>query len=393
MDQANKLRDLMKLRAELEGNDPVQKPDTTDRLSQVPLHAVPQPKVQPQAQDQAVSPIPVQAQVLPSEMQETQIDQLSPTVAKPKTSSSKVITITSGKGGVGKSNFTVNLAIQLAIQKKSVVIIDADFGLANVEVLLGIVPKCTLSDFIFGEKSLDEILTDAPMGIKLISGGSGLVELRNLSDEQLNVMFNSLSYIDSFADYILIDTGAGISDAILSFIQVSDKTIIVTTPEPTSVADAYTVIKSVQSEGLESNLYLVVNRAEDQAEGLEIYKKISIVSKRFLNLEINSYGSIPFDTSIIKAVKQQKPFSILFPNSEAAKAILNISRHLIRQDFESEYKAELDSKKGLVGILSPLKANQPDAASQKKNKTDDGKDHSVPGFVSFVKRLTKLINR
>ena len=182
---------------------------------------------------------------------------------------SRIITVASGKGGVGKSNVTLNLAIAFAKQDKRVVIIDADFGLANIEVLFGIVPKYNLGHVFIGDKTIDEIITEGPLGIKLVSGGSGIRELANFDERRMAMVIEKLAYLDTISDIILIDTGAGISDTVISFIRASMETIIITTPEPTSLTDAYAVVKTVYGDcgfGVTPKFKVLVNRAESAAE-------------------------------------------------------------------------------------------------------------------------------
>lgn len=246
--------------------------------------------------------------------------------------SSRVITVTSGKGGVGKTNFSLNLAIQFSKFNKRVVIIDADFGLANIEVLFGILPKYNLADVLRGERDVEEVLTDGPMGIKFISGGSGLKELSNITEKQLNYFINNFSYLDAISDIIIIDTGAGISKSVVNFIKASDETIIVTTPEPTSVTDAYALIKTIKEESHNNKIpdfKVVVNRVDDDEEGNDIYNKISRASGKFLGVPLQNLGYIPYDKFLVKAVKHQEPATICFPNCEFTKAIENISKRLM----------------------------------------------------------------
>ncbi|NLM14030.1 MAG: MinD/ParA family protein [Epulopiscium sp.] len=273
----------------------------------------------------------------------------------PKIRSARVITITSGKGGVGKSNVAVNLAVQLRKLGKRVVIIDADFGLANIEVILGIVPKYTFSDVMNGEKIITEIMTEGPMNIKFISGGSGVQDLIRLNEKQLSYFIKNLYLLDKMTDIILIDTGAGLTDAVLSFSRAADEIVLVTTPEPTSITDAYALVKTLSTQKRESlpNIKLLVNRVEDEEEGREIYFKLKQVSKRFLDVEIEELGYIPYDKALVKSVKLQEPVSLSFPKSEASKAFENISSRIINIDAAN--------RGGL-------------------------------GFTSFVKRLMNLFN-
>lgn len=248
--------------------------------------------------------------------------------------SSRVITVTSGKGGVGKTNFSVNLAIQFSKMNKKVIIIDADFGLANIEVLFGIMPKYSLADVLRGDRDIEDVLTNGPMGIKFISGGSGLRELTNISERQMAYFINNFSYLDAISDIIIVDTGAGISPSVINFIKASDETIIVTTPEPTSITDAYALIKTIRGSSVKlPDFKMVVNRVDDEAEGREIYDKINRASSKFLGIQIENLGCIPYDNYLVKAVKKQQPASICFPNCEFTRCISNISYKLMDIDY------------------------------------------------------------
>lgn len=260
-----------------------------------------------------------------------------------KTRKSRVITITSGKGGVGKSNFTANLAIQLQRTDRKVVIIDADLGLANIEVIFGIVPQFNLTDVIYGRKSIAEIMTPGPLGINFISGGSGIQDLIHLNSQQLSNFISSLSLLDEYADIILIDTGAGLTDSVINFSKAADEIILVTTPEPTSVTDAYSLIKVLCKNNLIPNIKLLVNRVEDDEEGKEIFNKLYRVSKKFLNIEINELGYLPYDKNLIKSVKLQEPVCISFPNSEISRAFRKISYKITEDEPQEEMNSGFTS--------------------------------------------------
>lgn len=267
--------------------------------------------------------------------------------------SARVITVTSGKGGVGKTNFSVNLAIELSKMGKRVVIIDADFGLANIEVLFGVMPRYNLADVLKGFKEIREVLTDGPMGIKFISGGSGLKDLNNISERQMFYVIDNFTYLDSIFDVIIIDTGAGISKSVVNFVKASDETVIITTPEPTSITDAYALIKTIRDEKGNMPVFkIVVNRVDDNEEGFEIFSKINKASSKFLNIPLENLGYIPYDKFLVKAVKNQEPATICFPNCEFTKAIEAISYRLMKNEFE--YKRKSGGIKGFVKRLANI---------------------------------------
>ncbi len=244
----------------------------------------------------------------------------------------RVITISSGKGGVGKSSFSVNLAIYLASLKKRVLIIDADFGLANIEVLLGIRPKYNFYHMIKGERNISEIVVDTDYGIKFISGGNGLRELSSINSTEIKYFIEQFEYLDKIADIIIIDTGAGISPSVTNFLMASDENIIVTTPEPTSFTDAYTLIKVMKEQNkFIDKLNIVINKADDKYEADRIFTKISYVCNKFLAINIQNIGYIPSDMALIKAIKQQKPAILAFPESDFSKAIREIGNRLLNE--------------------------------------------------------------
>ncbi|MEA4962745.1 MinD/ParA family protein [Lutispora sp.] len=241
----------------------------------------------------------------------------------------RVITITSGKGGVGKTNITINLAIKLSQLGLSVIIIDADLGLSNVDVALGIIPKYNLSDVINYRKGIYDILEEGPNGIRFISGGSGLQDLIKITNEQLAHLLVELGKLDEEADIIFIDTGAGISDQVLSFIYAAKEVIVVTTSEPTSITDAYALIKIISQKDKTKDLKLLLNRAENSREAANILDNLCDVCSRFLGLSVKKLGYVSNDANIPKAVKMQQPFVITFEGSEASIDISLIAEALI----------------------------------------------------------------
>jgi len=242
----------------------------------------------------------------------------------------RVITIASGKGGVGKSNFATNLAIQLCKLGKRVVIIDADFGLANVEILLGVAPKNNVSDVLNGKIDMESALTEGPLGCMFLSGGTGINSLSELSDNQIMRLTNGFLSLDSLTDCIVIDTRAGLSNVVINFIKAAVDTIIVTTPDPTAIADAYALIKSVRVNMPDINeLKLVVNCVTCDREAREVYDKLNGASSRFLGVDLIMLGAVPHDAYLMRAVRRQKPVSILFPNAESSTSFRDISARLL----------------------------------------------------------------
>lgn len=266
---------------------------------------------------------------------------------------SRVITVTSGKGGVGKSNISVNLAIALSKLGNRVIILDADFGLANVEVMLGIRPQYNLADMMFRGKNLSDIITEGPENIGFISGGSGIQELTNLTRDQIVYLIQKLVELDERADIIIVDTGAGISDSVLEFVAASTEVLLVTTPEPTSITDAYALLKTLNRKmdiSLEDTVIkMISNRIESDEEGKELYEKLSLVANKFLNLKLEYMGSIPQDSNVSKAVIRQKPAITLFPNSNFSKSISSFADILCLKDTQGQM-----NKKGIAQLFTNL---------------------------------------
>ncbi|KMT21716.1 MinD/ParA family protein [Clostridium cylindrosporum] len=240
----------------------------------------------------------------------------------------RVITVSSGKGGVGKSNFVVNLAVLLAEKGKRVAILDADFGMANIDILLGINSPYNIYDILENEKSMLDIIVETSEGIKVIPGGSGISKLANLSpDEESKIVkeFEKLSDID----ILIIDTGAGVGRNVINFIKMADDVIIITNSEPTSITDAYGLIKVASSSTFEDKLSIIVNRTSDSKEANDTYNKLSTTSKKFLKINLNYLGYILEDHNVSMAVRKQESFVKLFPRSKATKCIDVISSRIL----------------------------------------------------------------
>lgn len=261
----------------------------------------------------------------------------------------RIIAVTSGKGGVGKTNFTINIALALRALGKRVTIIDADLGLANVDVLLGVLSKYSFLDVLNGTVEAKDLVIDGPDGIHIVSGGSGLTDLVNMDDLGLERLIYALSYFNSISDYILIDTGAGISKSVLSFVSAASEIIVILNPDPTSITDAYALIKNIPDVE-EKRVKLVINRVESAAEGKEAYTKIANTVEKFLDIRVDNLGFIFEDYNLGKAVKQQVPVIKAYPRALSSKAIESIAREL---DGTPESPAA-DGQRGLFGFLRRL---------------------------------------
>lgn len=242
---------------------------------------------------------------------------------------SRVITVTSGKGGVGKTNFTVNLALALAALDQRVLIIDADLGMANVEVILGCSAQYNILNLLEDGLRITDVVAEGPRGIKFMAGGSGIYHLANLSEAHLKHIVMQISLFDNWADFILIDTGAGLSRNVLNFVMAADEVIIITTPEPTAITDAYAMMKAYKGQNGTAPLRLVVNRILDRDEGQMVVNKLMRVSQRFLDLSIDSLGYVYEDRKMVKAVKNQVPVILSSPEAISSRSIESIGQRLL----------------------------------------------------------------
>lgn len=245
---------------------------------------------------------------------------------KPVKKDARVISISSGKGGVGKTNIAVNLALALQTMGKRVAVIDADLGLANIDVVLGMVPRFNLIHLINEDKTLDEITVIGPLGIKVISGGSGVMDLVNLTDDAIKKLIKTLEVLNETSDYIIIDTGAGLNKSVMSFIEATDEVIVVVTPDPTSITDAYAVIKNIKNK--QKQIKIIINQADSSKESVEVFNKLRTVADKFLGIELIELGFILNDNNVKKSIRMQQPYYIAYPNTTASKGISLIAHHL-----------------------------------------------------------------
>jgi flagellar biosynthesis protein FlhG len=254
-----------------------------------------------------------------------------------QTSRATVIAVTSGKGGVGKSNIAVNLAIKLASAGKRVVLMDADLGLANADVLCNIDLPSNLSHVIARKRELADVMVDGPGGFRLIGGASGLARMADLSDYDRQSLVAALAELEARTDVILIDTGAGISPNVLSFTRSAHQVLVVTTPEPTAITDAYAVIKVISRDPTEANglpsprpLSLLVNQVRQRDEGQLVYERIAKVARQFLGVHVLDAGSIPSDPEVPNAVRRRTPFLLANPHCPASLGIGQLAMRLQR---------------------------------------------------------------
>lgn len=277
-----------------------------------------------------------------------QAERLRQLVSQNKNKKARIITVTSGKGGVGKSNFAINFALSLQERGKKVVLLDADLGLANIDVLLGISTKMNLANIIYDNNTIWDVIHKSDYGIDIIAGGSGIKDLLSLEESQLQFFLKQIELLNQYADFIIIDTGAGLSKETSRFIIAADEVILVTTPEPTSITDAYAIIKMVHSITKDIHYRLVINRVMNDQEGKSTIDKLQLVAKRFLGIDLPLLGYVTDDRNVQKAVKKQKPFYLTYPNSEASIAVKDITNKFLEIDIPSE------SSKGVTGFMSKM---------------------------------------
>lgn len=258
----------------------------------------------------------------------------------------EIIAISSGKGGVGKTNISLNLGIALSKMGRKVVIIDADLGLANIDIISGLIPKYNLFHVLDGKRSLEDVVLEGPGGVNIISGGSGIKELANLSEDRLEKLISSLETLYESHDYMILDTGAGISESVLSFIRAASRLIMVLTPDLASISDAYSLIKNVYRE--QTNIACIINRVESKNEALYAFDKLSRMMKRFLSTEPLLLGYMMEDHHVVRAVREQNPFLLSYPNSVASSCVKLMAHTL---EGESE---EVKSKLSFGGFIKKL---------------------------------------
>ncbi len=244
-------------------------------------------------------------------------------------SGARTISFLSGKGGTGKTNICVNLGVAIQKLGKKVLMIDGDLGLANIEVILGLTPKYTLYDVLYRGMDLESVVTYGPEGVLIIPGGSGALELSKVDANRQKILMEQLIDLGSNLDYIFIDGGAGIHQDVLTFASGSDEIIIVMTPEPTSLADAYTLIKAITLSSANKEIKIIVNRVKSSSEGEDTVNRLNILLVRFLRFSVIYLGHIPDDIWVEKAVKEQLPFITRYPFSKASRAVNEIALKLL----------------------------------------------------------------
>ncbi|MBN1627705.1 MAG: MinD/ParA family protein [Deltaproteobacteria bacterium] len=285
----------------------------------------------------------------------------------------RIITVTSGKGGVGKTNLSVNLALYLAEQGSRTCLFDADMGLANTDIILGIYPDLTLEDVMLEKIPVRDILVKDYMGIDIVPGSSGLERMANPRPEELDYLTKALSELEGY-DFLLIDTSAGISRNVVSFCMASSEIIMVVTPEPTSLTDAYSLLKILALNGLKGSVMVAVNQCRNLEVSSLVYSKFKAAVEKYLPVKISPLGTILMDDHVQEAVKKQKPFISLFPDSNAAKGIKNMGRHLLKRDKSEFNDFSVNSfwTRFLKLFMDPLQLGIP-----RKAKEEPGRENVI----------------
>lgn len=257
---------------------------------------------------------------------------------QPRRGGARVIAVVSGKGGVGKTNVAVNLSVCLAQQRRRVVLVDADFGLANADVLLDVKTPYNLSHVVAGQRELDEIVIDAPGGIGFVTGASGIEAVADLSDFERKRFLGMLSRIEDEADVLVLDCAAGISRNVIAMAQSADHVLVVTTPEPTAMTDAYATIKVLDRQGGDTPKSVVVNMADSRDEANKVYTRLARVAQQFLQIDLGKGGYILQDEHVRLAVRQRTPVVLRYPRCPASACLVSIASRVARDTMDAEQR-------------------------------------------------------
>ncbi len=261
--------------------------------------------------------------------------------AADQTGVTSVYAVTSGKGGVGKTAIVANLAWNLATAGSEVLILDADLGLANIDIVFGLSPQYNLNHFFSGDRSLAEVLVDGPKGIKILPAGSGLQNFIHLDGRQKMRLLEGLDTLDVHFDYVLIDTEAGISENVTYFNTAAQEILVITTPEPTAITDAYALMKLLSTRYHEKKFNLIVNQIRTEEEALDVYRKLTMVANRYLDISIDYLGSIPEDKQMVEAIRKQQVISELYPTSKITTSFQQLAERIRLEPLHSEPKGNL----------------------------------------------------
>lgn len=268
-------------------------------------------------------------------------------LVKQQKEAARVIAVTSGKGGVGKTNIAVNLALALRERDFRVVLIDVDLGLANVDILLGITPAFNLGHVLRGERTMQEIMAEGPLGLKILSGGSGITDLANLNGWRLEVFIKSLELLNREFDFVILDTGAGIHRNVLSFVLAATEVLVVTTPEPTAITDAYGLLKVIRKQRPDAKVRLVVNMAKSPNEAQLVADKLNSVLLEYVQWEVEYLGYVLQESQTAKAVADQQPVLLAYPTAMSSRSFRRIAGILAGEQVDA-------ASIGLKGFFSKV---------------------------------------
>ncbi|MEA3466154.1 MAG: MinD/ParA family protein [Thermodesulfobacteriota bacterium] len=253
----------------------------------------------------------------------------------------RVLSVTSGKGGVGKTAIVSNIAVALGRMGKNVLIIDADLGLANIDVVFGLAPQYNLNHFFSGQQSLASILVDGPAGVQILPAGSGVQKFTHLDASHKMRFLDDLETLPGDYDVVLIDTEAGISENVTYFNQAAQDILVVTSPEPTAITDAYALMKLLSSQYHEKKFNLIVNSVRHSDEALDVYRKLTMVANRYLDISIDFMGGIPFDRKMYESVRRQKVMVEMYPGHKVSQAFERLAGKLVEDNASQQPKGSL----------------------------------------------------
>ncbi|MEW5009101.1 MAG: MinD/ParA family protein [Cycloclasticus sp.] len=302
----------------------------------------------------------------------------------------KVITVTSGKGGVGKSSTATNLALSLSALDNKVCIFDADASLANINILLGIQPKFTLQHLLNGEKTLSDITIKGPRGLNIIPGATGIAEYAHLSAQQKSILLTALDRLQQQYDYLIIDTAAGIGDDVLDFVKASQFSIIIITPEPTSLTDSFSLLKVLKRENYQQRAHVLVNMAMDYRSGQSIYKRFEAAVTKYINADISYLGYVQADETMISSVSLQCPAVLLNPDAEASKCFETIAKSIESRFKEQQTTSFSDFWRQLNPAQAPL-LNE--SKTSKHTLSDDGSNTEQAQEMDFSQATAFCLNQ
>lgn len=290
------------------------------------------------------------ASLLEPEQESSRIEGEVPAEAAEETSNepvtTRVIAVTSGKGGVGKSTLSVNLAISIAKLGKKVLLFDGDLGLANINVLMGIIPEHNIYEVIKGKKKVQDIVISTSYGIDIIAGANGISQLANLSDTQRETFVEQLGELSGY-DVMMIDTGAGVGANVIGLVMPADDILVVTTPEPTAITDAYGMIKSIVANGKEKSIKLIVNRVPSAIEAKRVADRLISISSQFLKTKVESVGFVFEENLVQKSIRSQRPHVVLYPGSKSSACMSHIAARVMNT-------APAEDSIGIFGFFQKL---------------------------------------